>query len=86
MLVDRGWGGGGGVKKWPIFSGRHKWMTLCTEFSKKQVLPYEYPEIYHFNSLTIQAKFHEAAKYIIIYNKMDLLRSFRSLTENKSKA
>ena len=75
-----------GVKKWPIFCGRHKWMTLCTEFSKEQVLPYEYPEIYHFNSPTIQAKFHETAKYIIIYNKMDLLRSFRSLIENKSKA
>ena len=35
------------------------------------------------NSLTIQAKFHEVTKFIILYKKMELLQPSRSLIEYK---
>ena len=38
---------------------------------------------YFPNSLNIQAKFHEYAKYIILYSKMELLQPFGSHFENK---
>ena len=38
---------------------------------------------YFSNSLTIQAEFHEAAKYIILYSKIGLVQPSRSLIENK---
>ena len=31
----------------------------------------------------MQGKFHEVAKYIILYSKAELLQPFGSLTENK---
>ena len=38
----------------------------------------------HFsNSLTIQAKSHEAAKYIVLYRKMELLQHFGNLIGNE---
>ena len=33
--------------------------------------------------LFLQAKFHEDAKYIILYSKMELWQPFRSLIKNK---
>ena len=39
--------------------------------------------IYFFNSLTIETKFHEVAKYIIFHSKMELLQPSGSLSENK---
>ena len=33
----------------------------------------------------MQAKFHEVAKYVILYSKIELLQSSRSLIENKKK-
>ena len=33
----------------------------------------------------MQAKFHEVTKYVILYSKIELLQSSRSLIENKIK-
>ena len=34
------------------------------------------PYTYLSNSLTIQAKFHEVPKYIVLYSKMELLKTW----------
>ena len=69
--------------------------NITTTTAGKKVIKdstYKYtPETINFSmnsfthrSLTIQVKFHEVAKYIILYGELKLLKPFRSIIENKN--
>ena len=57
----------------------YKWTPETPDFLLISYIFYTY----FSNSLTIETKFHEVAKYIISYSKIELLQPFGSLIENK---